>query len=415
MKFKYFLFVFLLVCFACNKKSGVDNRTDNNSSGGGDDKIATDSVKSSESTLAVAVFTDVRMIAQGKPSNAIINYLTSLINNTPKGASIYLTIYTFKDEFGLMTAINSADERGVKVHIMLDRGSTDFNDLTIDKLIAMSKNIDIVGIYNNVKSKSYGKNHNKFALFSELSTKKGDYKNVVFTSSENWTPGTEKKIQDAVSLSNKGLYDAYLQYWKDMKLHADHKMASYNYREYKNLKDGIEAFFYPKRRNGSYFGQDPIVQILDQITNPSSTTIQIAMAFWTNDRISILNKLQYLMNQGAKVEIVVRSSVEIYGALEKLAKEGALVKMYNYTNVPNVKKIKMHSKLLLIRGEWGGHKTNIIVTGSENYNYSSLEISNNNNLLLSSYHFKHSEIFDQYEDYFNAIKVLPGVCCTTKH
>lgn len=224
IKVKYYFFVFLLCCFACNKDPSQGNplpSTDGNGSGGGD-TTNVDGVKPLDGILPTAVFTDPILIVQDKHSKAIILYLGSLINATPKDASIYMSVYLFKGEPGLITAIRNANDRGVKVHVMFDRSHSDYNDPTVAKLTSISKNIDVVSFYNDISSGSI--NHNKFALFSALSTTSGDIKNVVFTSSENWTPGTEQKIQNAVILSKEGLYDAFLQYWKDLKSHADHDM-----------------------------------------------------------------------------------------------------------------------------------------------------------------------------------------------
>lgn len=409
---RYYFFVLLLLCFACNK-SGVNDPQPTTGDTGSDPSSVVSSVTPVKITLPEAVFTNPAMIAQHKPSKAIIGRLESLINATPKGAAIYMSIYLFKDEFGLISAIREADSRGVDIHIMLDRSDQSDNTVTVEKLTAIDKSIDIVGMHNDAGASAI--NHNKFALFSDLSTEAGAVRNVVFTSSENWQPFTEKEIQNAIILSNEGLYNAYLQYWKDMKGRADHGMVNFEFRKFDDLKDGIIAFFYPKRKNGKYFGPDPIVNILDQITDPSSATIQIEMAFWTETRIGIVNKLKTLMDQGAKVEIVVRSNVGVHDALVELADDGAFVKMYNYSDVAGVKQIQLHSKVMMIRGEWNGKKTNLIITGSENYTGNALKANGENNLLLSSYNFKHPEIFERYEDNFNAIKALPGICCEVKH
>lgn len=407
MKLRYYFCIFLLLFFACNKSS--ENKPQD--TGNSVDSSLVSSLTPIQITLPEAVFTNPAMVAQGKHSKAIIGRLEGLINATPKDASIYMSVYLFKDEFGLISAIRKANERGVNLHIMLDRSDRSNNTATVEKLTAIGKDIEIVGIHNDASTSAI--NHNKFALFSNLSTKNGEVKNVVFTSSENWQPFTEKEIQNAIILSNKGLYNVYLQYWKDMRTRAAHGMVNFKFRKYIDLKEGIEAFFYPKRENGKYYGPDPIVNILDQITDPSSTTIKIEMPFWTEARLSIVEKLRNLMSKGAKVEIVVRSNVGVHDALVDLAGEGAFVKMYNYSNVAGIKQIQIHSKVMMIQGEWNGKKTKVIITGSENYTGNALENNNENNLLLSSYHFKHPEIFKDYEENFNKMKSLPGVCCET--
>jgi phosphatidylserine/phosphatidylglycerophosphate/cardiolipin synthase-like enzyme len=305
---------------------------------------------------------------------------------------------------------------------MLDVGvGLKTNMPTIKTLKAIAPDIDIVKIDNGIQNGAI--NHNKFTLFSDISTKGGKAKNVVFTSSDNLSPHQQELIQNAAILSDKGLYQAYLGYWQAMKKLADRKMKNYTFKKYSDPDAGIWAYFFPKRKNGNVFGPDPIIKVLDGITDPSSATIQIEMPFWTKyrmrtdvslDGISIVGKLSKLMKQGAKVEAVVRSNVDNHDSLVALAHQGAFIKMYNYSDVPNVKQIGLHSKVMLIQGEWHGNKTKLAIVGSQNFGGRPLIASNNNTLVLSSYHFKHPQFFKLYEDNFNELKKLSGVCCAEK-
>lgn len=413
-KLKYYFLVLLFLCIACSSSSIKPKPP----SGGGNDGSGvedqdTPTVEPLNITLPEADFTDPRLVAKRKHSKAIIGRLISLIDAAPEGSSIYMSYYGFNEQmYGVFSAIRKADSRGVKLHVMVDNSDRSSNGRTIEKLKAIDKDIDIVGIHNDASSSAI--NHNKFVLFSSLLKKSGKVKDIVFTTSENLGPHTEIEIQNAVILSNKGLYQAYLHYWEIMKSRAAHGMVNYTFRKYNALKeDGIMAFFYPKRKNGKYYGPDPIVRILDQITDPSSTTIQVEMAFWTHGRIDIVNKLSDLLDQGANLEIVVRSNVTVHDELVDLAERGAYVKMYDYSHVPGVIRVDIHSKVMMIRGEWRGHKTKLVIAGSENYTGNALTHNNENNILLSSYHFKHPKIFKAYEENFNEIKTLPGVCCNT--
>jgi phosphatidylserine/phosphatidylglycerophosphate/cardiolipin synthase-like enzyme len=407
---KYYLFVLLFLLFACS------NTTTSTSEGGGG-KPSVSSLKPVDIILPEADFTDVSSITQDKHSKVILNRLADLIHATPQGASIYMSIYLFGEEPALIAALRSAAARGVKLHIMMDSShrSNKYNIPTVANLKIIAKdtdqNIEIVGIHNDISSNAI--NHNKFALFSEVTTKSGNIKNVVFNGSQNWYPNSEKENQNVVILSNKGLYQAFLHDWQIMKKHADQDMIHYTYSTYSDSEAGIYALFYPKIKNGAYFGPDPIVKILKGVTNPASTTIRIVMAFWTNGRVSIVNKLSELMDQGAKVEVITRSSVsdKIYDGLVALADKGAFVKMYNYSGDPNVKKVETHSKVMLIDGEWKGEKTNLIITGSHNYDVNALKHNNENNILLSSHNFKHPALFKHYKEHFNKLKAIPGVCC----
>jgi hypothetical protein len=349
MKIKYYYFVILFIVSACSTTSS-NQPSKSSSPGGGSNESTVDTINIS---FPEADFTDLGFIADHhKQSRTIIRRLVNLINAAPEGASIYTSVYGFKDEPVLISAIRRAYDRNVDLHVMLDRSSRSNNTPTANKLKAIGQDIDIVGIHNDAGPTAI--NHNKFALFSNVVTTSGEAKKVVFTSSENWGPHTETEIQNAAILSNKGLYQAYLQYWQNMKVHAAHGMINYTFSKYIDLKDGIWAYFYPKRKDGKYYGPDTIINILDGITDPSSTTIQIEMPFWTNCRIDIVKKLSDLMDQGAKIEVVVRSNVDsdVHAGLVELADRGAFVKMYNYSDDPgiDVKRIRLHSKVMMIRG-----------------------------------------------------------------
>jgi phosphatidylserine/phosphatidylglycerophosphate/cardiolipin synthase-like enzyme len=423
MKTKYYYFVLLFIFSAC---SSAPTYGPSGSSNGSDDEDSSlvSSGKPINISFPEAVFTDLEKIKKHKRSKIIIQRIVDLIDATPKDGAIYVSIFLFKNEPGLLSAFRRADIRNVKLHIIFDMSSANarnHNTSTISKLKAIDKNIDIIETYNDASSGAI--NHNKFVLFSKVKTKTGIVKNAVFTTSENWLPSSEKRIQNAVILSNKGLYKAYLGYWKEMKKRAAQGMKDYTFRKYSAPDDGIWGYLLPKRKGGNPYGPDPIIKILNGITDPSSTTIQIVMPLWTKYRIStditysgisIVGKLEKLLTQGAKVEIVVISAIDAHDAVASLANQGAFVKMYNYAGNPDVKKIELHSKVMLIQGEWHGKKTNLVITGSQNFGGGSIRASNNNTLLLSSYHFKHPQFFQRFEDHFNKIKVLPGICCITK-
>jgi hypothetical protein len=373
-------------------------------------------------TFPQADFNDLQKIKKHKRSKTIIKRMADLINATPKGASIYASpdrLESNMDE--LIAAIRRADIRGVDLHIMLDMsspGNRRANELTVDKLKTIDKNIDLV--LNRITPDGSGVNHNKFALFSKVKTTSGMAKHIVFTTSQNSFPNAQTKNQNAVSMASEGLYGAYLDYWKKMKLLTGRDgrgMEKYMFKRYSDPEGGIYALFWPKTKNGKYYGSDPFIDILGDITDPSSTTIQIVMAGWTGCRRGIVEKLDDLMSKGAKVEVVAKSNASqvIYDGLVALVNKGAFIKMYNYSGDPDVKQIRTHSKVMMIRGEWKGVKTNVVITGSENFNCPGLKRSLNNSIILSSHNFKHPKLFQRFEDHFNKIKTLPGVCCMEKN
>jgi hypothetical protein len=242
-------------------------------------------------------------------------------------------------------------------------------------------------------------NHNKFILFSEILTEDGVVEKVVHQSSHNFTEYDTKRIQDAVTLAHEGLYDAYYEYWLDMRSLAGQGMENYEYREYSDPEEGITAMFYP-RRNGGVIGDDNIIGLLNDITDPSSTSIKVGMSGWSASRASILTKLRELYRQGADVQIVTKSNIasSLQDELREFAEEGAFVKIYDRINI--------HSKFMIIEGEWKGEDTNLVLMGSQNFTNNAYKYNNEASLL-----FQDHEFFPIYRDYFEQIKMLPGKCC----
>src|SRR5690606_39302597 len=107
--------------------------------------------------------------------------------------------------------------------------------------------IDVVIVTNDAGNIAI--NHNKFALFSKIETSTGEEENVIFQTSHNFTVADSRKIQDAVVLEDQALYNAFKQYWEDIKIRAVVGMAFFDYREYIDETKGIYAYFLPKRKN----------------------------------------------------------------------------------------------------------------------------------------------------------------------
>src|SRR5690606_21905584 len=140
------------------------------------------------------------------------------------------------------------------------------------------------------------------------------------------------------------LYQAFRKYWEDMKVRAKVGMKHFEYREYINASSGIYAYFLPKRKNNDFYGEDTIIEILNDITEPSKTTIRVGMSGWTNTRLNIAEHLDMLLDQGAKVQIVTKEGLEaeIEKKLGEMKAKGADIKVFSDS------KINIHSKFMLI-------------------------------------------------------------------
>lgn len=359
------------------------------------------------SPIPDAFFTNITFAANGTASPLILDRLVALLDAAPVNAAVYICIFGFSHP-GVLDALERASDRGVNLHLMIDMSREETqaeNPPAIARIKDFIKaNSELVVVTSDASASAI--NHNKFALISEVSTPAGKKENIVFQTSHNFTLADTKKIQDAVVLADAGLYDAYLGYWQDMKAKAASGMKNYYYREYHQQEAGISAFFFPKRRNASAYGQDTYIELLDNITDPATAIIRIGMSDWTAARLNVVNKLGELLDQGARVEVIIKSKADeqIQQGLEALGERGAFVKIYNLT-YDNQAKINIHAKFMLITGEWKGVQSNIIVTGCHNLTGNALRNNNEVALLLKD----HDQFFNTYTAAFNEMKKLPGL------
>jgi phosphatidylserine/phosphatidylglycerophosphate/cardiolipin synthase-like enzyme len=390
--FNYTCVVLLMIFSGC-KKAGNDNQTTQISPA-----VAT------SLSLPQALFTEPAKVLSGQSSTIIMDKLISMIDATPEKEFIHISIYGFLyDE--LVVALKKADARGVKLRILIDMSRVETieqNPPTVLELQKLSQENSEVTVVKS-DAGSIAINHNKFAIFSKVITTDGVKENLVFQTSHNFTVADTRKVQDAVVISEKGLYDAYLNYWTDMRSKAASGMSMYEYKEYSNQTSGIYAYFLPKRKNGTSFGDDSIIEFLNALTNVSTATIKIGMSDWTATRKNIVDKLAVLQSQGAKIEVIAKSSIdsEILVALEQLRIKGAYVKVLNMTD--NSKpKMNIHSKFMLLTGTWKGKEnTKILITGSHNFTLNALRNNNETIVLLQD-----SPLFSSYENMFATIKTI---------
>ncbi|GGK62610.1 phosphatidylserine/phosphatidylglycerophosphate/cardiolipin synthase family protein [Rufibacter glacialis] len=353
------------------------------------------------------VFTRLDQVGSGLSSTAIMDRLVSMVNAAPAKSSVHLCIFGFSHP-ELISALRKASDRGVNLHLMVDMSREETkieNPPAVNEIRAFLKpNSEMVVVTSDAGNSSI--NHNKFVLFSKLSTASGEMGKVVFQTSHNFSVADSKKIQDAVILSNQGLYNAYKGYWEDMKAKAASGMKNFEYREFEDPAAGISALFFPKRKSGKNYGADSIIEILNQITDPSSALIRIGMSDWTAARLNVITKLEELLNKGATVEVIAKSKAddEILAGLENLKRKGAYVKIYNLT-ASNQLKINIHAKFMLIKGVWKGEQTNLVVTGTHNYTGNTVYYNNEVILLLKN----NPQFFDAYMAYYNEMKKLPGL------
>lgn len=354
------------------------------------------------------LFTDSEVIAEGEISPVIFDRLLDLIHATPDGESIHLSIYLFDYE-PMIEALTAAHGRGVSLNIMMDMSDRSDNLATANRFTELGDGVDIVRVFNDAGRIAI--NHNKFVLFSEVETTTGSEEHVVVQTSQNFKESGAKKLQDALILRDERLFEAYLNYWQEMKNRAGEGMADFEFMTYHSPEEKLEAYFYPKRIEGRYDGEDTVIELLNNISDPASAEIKIGMSAWSDSRVHIVDKLEELIRQGATVDIITKSSIgaQVLERLEAIDSPNANILIFNMSN-EGPPRINIHTKLMLIEGEWSGEKMKLLVTGTQNFTNNALKNNNEVTLLL-----KNHEFFSEYNSYFEALKELPAVCCNLQN
>jgi phosphatidylserine/phosphatidylglycerophosphate/cardiolipin synthase-like enzyme len=345
------------------------------------------SVKPVDLELPKVLFTDPDQFKEEGLDPALMLQIKYLVEATPSGEEITVCVFKFEIK-QLADIFLEAQERGVKVRLILNDGKT--SEESNEEVYGLFKKDleDFYFIENDISDK--GIIHNKFLLFSRVLTTKGDLNHVVVQTSANFQRKGAKKLQDMMLLSNRRIYYGYIDLWYDIKVlgKAD-RLDEYDYFESSSEDGKYEASFFPKRKGEEEFGKDNIVKILKAIDNPKKTEIRFAHGKWTENRKDIVEELNKLRKEGARVEVVTNKNVEdeIKDGLKDL-KEGVyfLDKSFN-----------MHTKFFLVNDN--GRQR--VWTGSHNLTNRSLR--ENFEVLLM---IEDPAIYQDYLEYFEKIKEL---------
>lgn len=398
---KGILFLSLLCTISCSSVSETDDQpvpTEKET----EENIAV-KLDSEESKLPRVLFNDIQKILEGSTSTIIFDNIVSYINATPDQSSIYVSIYLF-EYAPIIDALVKASERDVQLFIMVDNSERSDNQGAINKFRSLNGNVEVVGVTNDASSIAI--NHNKYILFSEVEVEGGEtLENVVFQTSQNFHSKGQKKLQDAVIISSAGLYEAYVEYYNKMKSRALSGMENFEYFEYSDSSNELMVSFYPKRKDGETYGEDSVIEILEQISNPSSTSIRIAMSDWSDSRSYIIDELIRLSDSGATIEVITKSGKgpEVMRGLKILEQRGEFVKVFNMAS-SGPAKINIHTKIMLVDGVLDGNEQKFVMTGTQNFTLNALWNNNETSLFLMD-----ANLVEEYENFLTALKELPGI------
>jgi hypothetical protein len=332
----------------------------------------------------------------GDPA-AIAQRLCSLVKQTPAGATIQVAHFVMSGTAGTGFAdeLVKAHRRGVRVQVLVDG---DTRGAAVAQRLAAALGTDTAsasflhvctGPMSGGTAACIGDKgqHNKFYLFSRV----GRAKNVVVQSSANLTDlNSTTYWNNALTLvGDKRLYDAYSGYFDD--LAAERKNLDY-YRIVDTRT--AQASFFP--RAGTDASTDPIVENLDLVRCTPGTAIRVGMSEWDAYRVAIAERLRDLAGRGCSVQVV-------YGILDDEVKQVLqsqprieLRTLGSGSALPG----RIHSKYMLIEGSFGrDHRARVVLTGSHNYNQTSLRRNDEALLRLND-----KSIYAQYVRNFDTMR-----------
>ena len=316
------------------------------------------------------------------PDLALEQALTDLIRATPRGAKIRASYFTWTRR-SMAREMVDAHRRGVDVRIVLgNRNKKQDGSLNAAVQLLRDNLGDAVTICEERSRRGAcigtGINHNKFVLFSELDD--GSRK-VVWQSSANLTNPQLRSFNNAVVIRNDpDLYGAYFDYWQDLR--RDRTNLDY----YRSRKGSLatKAYFFP-RSSG-----DTIVGILNNVRCGKGARVRISMAFFTDARIAVADRLRQMARNGCDVAINLRRG-KLLGDDIVATLRHPKIDLLIY---PEGHKPSIHSKYLLVDGAYGdeGRRQKIVWTGSHNYTGTALR--RNDETLLK---IRDDAVFDAFE------------------
>ena len=295
-----------------------------------------------------------------------------LINHAARGSRIRVAMYYFTAYRVAASLINAAQMRQVDVRVVLDghnRTATGSEYTRLQRGLG-ADHVTLCGA-PGTSCVGTGIQHNKFVVFSALDD---GSTNVVAVTSHNFTVHQRRMHNNLVVVRNDvGLTRAYERTFDLMRL--DLRVAN-PYRFEDGDQDQTRAYFFPRTDGG-----DTVVSVLENVRCDASSRVRVAMAFFTNRRVEVAQRLADLRREGCSVSVVVGDASIPVGTriLSTLRDAGIRVTRYPRRSGP----WGLHSKYLLIDAPYadsGSRHRTLVFTGSHNYTGGALT-DNDENML----------------------------------
>ena len=303
------------------------------------------------------------------PDPTLENTVIDLIDRTPAGQSIRVSMYTFTRSAPAQ-ALVAAQARGVDVQVILDENCVGGNGHSILSSGLPATNLHICHSSGGGSCIGTNINHSKLYLFSYIGP--GESQVVVQSSANLTNPQLGEHNNLVIVRGDAALYAGYQTYWLD--LLAQVKNPNYYWHVVGNLP--VRTYFYP-RASG-----DTIVSVLGNVVCAGNARLRVAMSLFSDARLAIAQLLAQKVAEGCSVKALLKDdgSTPGSGVLSTLLAGGVEVRLFAASAALS----SIHSKYLLVDSHYdtgnGPVPRQLVFTGSHNYNGNALH--NNDEQLM---------------------------------
>ncbi|WP_460711825.1 phospholipase D-like domain-containing protein [Nocardioides dilutus] len=297
----------------------------------------------------------------------ILSQVYRSIYASPKGSTIRLVVWNFADP-AITTALIAAHKRGVRVQVVVAESTKNKQWYRIRD--ALSKNTSdrsfAVRCHNACRTDRYVM-HAKIFLFS----KAGSRRNISMFGSTNLTKAAgNRQWNDQVTTANKGLYDFFVQTFKE---YAADKVVSEGNDIYDNGRYRVVLFPVPET--------NPVAEALEKVkchppqgsgAGKRRTVVRIAIAGWFDEfGLNIARQVRRLWDNGCDLRIVTTLAGRKINRVLKQRYGRGRVPIRQVTldkDKDRIPEFYMHMKSIAVDGTYDGDpRAHMLFTGSPNW------------------------------------------------
>ncbi len=309
----------------------------------------------------------------GDVDDSIEDHVIDLLDTAPSGSKVRASFYSFS-RVRVAQAFVDAHNRGADVRVIVNNHNVhpDGSYYAGVELLDEELGNRLTICHEDEEPQQAGCvgdriNHNKFITFSEL-VGGGDH--VVMQTTSNMNNPQREEVNTLVTVhGDTGLYNAYLDHWNDQQA----QQIDTDYYHYVDGDDDTRVYFFPRQEG------DTIVEILDDVHCDDDSSLHVAMAWFTDARVEIAQRLADLHDDGCAVNVLIdeRTDYDTPGSnvVDALSTGDIDLAYFPEADFQAGDGMKLHSKHMLIDAPFGDNKVHqqLVLTGSHNFNVSSLE------------------------------------------